>query len=981
MKIIFVIFIYVVLSSFLFSIVINVPAEQPTIQSGINASVNTDTVLVQSGTYYENINYNGKNITVASLFLTTQDTTYISQTIIDGNQNGSVVIFESGEDSTAVLCGVTVTNGLGGGIFPDCFAGGITCTSTSSPKLENLIITGNDTSSEGGGIYCYFYSSPRLKNVEISGNSAETCGGGIYCSFQCMLNLDNVVILGNSVESAGGGIYCSQSDPIIKNTIISCNTALYGGGIHCGNSLLSLNNVVISDNSVDWYGGGISCTLSSPSIINTTISSNNAGTHGGGIFCHYNSNPSITNSILWDDSPVEIGFNDSGELNSINISYSDIQGGEAGIVTNNNGTVNWLDGNIDDDPLFVDPLAEDYHLTADSPCINAGDPSYPLDPDNTICDMGAYFFNQYDGPTWHISTTGSNITGSGSEQYPFATIQHGIDVSSDTDIVLVQPGTYMENINYNGKNITVGSLYITTQDTAYISQTIIDGNQNGSVVTFESGEDSTAVLTGFTITNGLGGGWYPDCYAGGITCTNTSNPNLENLKITGNYTSSGGGGIYCYFYSSPRLENVVISDNSAETGGGGIYCYFYSSPRLENVVISDNSVDSGGGGGIDCSQSDLSLENTIIKGNTALYGGGIRCSMSDMNLINVTISGNSVDWHGGGISCSASSPSIINATITGNTAYYAGGILCNHNSNPVLINCILWNQSPQEIYFFEGNASNSITISYSDIDSGEVGIVTNNNGTVIWLEGNIDDDPLFVDPLNGNFHLTENSPCIDAGDPNFPFDPDNTICDMGAYYYHQDQDIVIDEIYPEPDSLFISEGDSINFYIYAIDPDGNPIEYCWELEDEIVGIDSCYTFLTDENSAGEYRLLLEITDNYQPPSRDSLAFVWNIIVDEIVSVQDLVPQVTNIYQNFPNPFNPITTINYDLSQDSDVQIEIYNIKGQKVKQLVNEQKQAGKYSVNWNGKNDNGRLVSSGIYFYKMKSVDFEKTRKMLLLK
>ncbi len=100
----------------LFGNIINIPADQPTIQEGINIAVDGDTVLVQPGTYVENINYNGKNITVASLFLTTQDTSYISQTIIDGDSVATVVKFENGEDSTAVLCGFTITNGFASGV-------------------------------------------------------------------------------------------------------------------------------------------------------------------------------------------------------------------------------------------------------------------------------------------------------------------------------------------------------------------------------------------------------------------------------------------------------------------------------------------------------------------------------------------------------------------------------------------------------------------------------------------------------------------------------------------------------------------------------------------------------------------------------------------------------------------------------------------------------------------------------------------------
>jgi len=101
---------------------------------------------------------------------------------------------------------------------------------------------------------------------------------------------------------------------------------------------------------------------------------------------------------------------------------------------------------------------------------------------------------------WHVATTGNN-SNSGSSDDPFATIQYGINQTSNGDTVLVYPGTYAENINYNGKNIVVGSLYLTTSDTSYISSTIIDGNQAGSVVTFENGEDTTAVLSGFTIQN------------------------------------------------------------------------------------------------------------------------------------------------------------------------------------------------------------------------------------------------------------------------------------------------------------------------------------------------------------------------------------------------------------------------------------------------------------------------------------------------
>jgi len=286
----------------------------------------------------------------------------------------------------------------------------------------------------------------------------------------------------------------------------------------------------------------------------------------------------------------------------------------------------------------------------------------------------------------------------------YETIQEGIDDSNNGDIVLVESGIYVENINFNGKAVILGSLFYTTQDTSYISQTIIDGNQNGSVVTFESGEDSTSVLTGFTITNGQGVG-YPDFTGGGITCINYSCPSLENVTITNNSTVRLGGGIYCFNYSSPNLENVTITDNST-VYGGGIYCY-YSSPSLENVTITGNSAGEDGGGIYCYNNSNPSLTNVTIADNSAenYGGGGIYCDSSNPILTNVTIEANSAEYYGGGIYCySNSNPTLNNVTITGNSAAIyrgGGGIYCYDNSNPILINSIMWNDTPQEVCFEE----------------------------------------------------------------------------------------------------------------------------------------------------------------------------------------------------------------------------------------------------------------------------------------
>ncbi|MDP8267524.1 MAG: T9SS type A sorting domain-containing protein, partial [Candidatus Tenebribacter davisii] len=85
--------------------------------------------------------------------------------------------------------------------------------------------------------------------------------------------------------------------------------------------------------------------------------------------------------------------------------------------------------------------------------------------------------------------------------------------------------------------------------------------------------------------------------------------------------------------------------------------------------------------------------------------------------------------------------------------------------------------------------------------------------------------------------------------------------------------------------------------------------------------------------------------------------------------------------NYPNPFNPTTTISYDLNNNSKVKLEIFNIKGQKVLTLEDGEKIAGHHNIVWNGKDSEGRSVSSGVYFYKLDTEDYSSVKKMILMK
>ncbi len=165
--------------------------------------------------------------------------------------------------------------------------------------------------------------------------------------------------------------------------------------------------------------------------------------------------------------------------------------------------------------------------------------------------------------TWHIKQDGSG---------DFTTIQEGIDASIDADTVLVYPGRYYENINFNGKNIIIASLELITGNETYISNTIIDGNQQGSCVIIAN-EEANAVLRGFTITNGTGTIMFGDIYrlGGGVLIFtpfqyNSPEASIINCRIHDNEAVSGGG--IRIHKATVELSGVSIFNNQAIAGGG-----------------------------------------------------------------------------------------------------------------------------------------------------------------------------------------------------------------------------------------------------------------------------------------------------------------------------------------------------------------------------------------------------------------------------
>jgi hypothetical protein len=222
---------------------IHVPGDQPTIQAGIDAALDGDLVLVDQGTYYENILYKGKAITVASNYINTKDSADMYNTIIDGSQplnpdSASVVYFNHNEDSLSVILGFTIRGGSGTKLSYGVYGGGIICMGAEPSIIHNRIINNecidNGAYASGGGIYMLqcFNTIPVIKENYIAENACykNTEGDGIAYGGGISIESGNICLVEDNIFKAnhcyneivgeyslGGGMYADYVIILIKN--------------------------------------------------------------------------------------------------------------------------------------------------------------------------------------------------------------------------------------------------------------------------------------------------------------------------------------------------------------------------------------------------------------------------------------------------------------------------------------------------------------------------------------------------------------------------------------------------------------------------------------------------------------------------------------------------------------------------------------------------------------------------------------------
>ena len=663
-------------------------------------------------------------------------------------------IMDGTADSHFEYC--VVENGQSRGAAPNS-TGAAFYILNSSPVIKYCTLRNNNSKTGGGAIYIDG-GSPLIEGCTVTDNYSKY-GGAIYSTNYATPVISGNIITNNSVSASGafspvtaygGGIYLFRSDAVIKNNVIS------------NNSVYATGNV-----GTNARGGAIYSNSSNPVITGNTIYNNDvtgALPEGGAIYIN-NGNIVTVNNIMWNNMPEQVSITSYGS-GSVLFAYSDIEGGQTGILVDNS-TVYWQEGNISSDPLFTDPAGEDYSLQSGSPAIDAGIAHYEWQG-NVIVDLGS---SEYTGSAPDMGAIEFGGSG-GANQSPVAvassSTDHGsspltIDFSSegsyDPDGTIV---SYQWDFGDGSTSSELNPTHTFTDIDQYSVRLIItddDGATNTSTIVIE-------VQDGTTLTGGdVSGTWTltgsPYRVEGDITVPAGASLTIEpgvtvdfiygyKLTVNGTLQANGTesdpilftsaavtGWVGIYFIDAPdgSLLDHCILENGRSRGaapynaGGAIYM-LNSSPAITNSILRNNQV-SYYGGAIYCDNSGPVVSGNNIINNSARNGGAIYCTNNSQPLFtdnNISYNSASASGgfspatsYGGGIYLYNSDAVFEKNIISYNTVYatgnipsYArGGAIYTYGSNPRLIG--------NTIYGNDASGANpgggAIYVNYSDVEA------------------------------------------------------------------------------------------------------------------------------------------------------------------------------------------------------------------------------------------------------------------------
>ena len=1007
-------------SSIIRATTINIPEDFTTIQEGINAAETGDTVLVGMGTYYENLILD-KEIVLSSHALNDDlsenwlENENINGTIINGGQHpvgssfGSCLIIRD-NDINPLIHGFTFTEGSGTKMLTtDCeitsdykrderSGGGILIFKAYPTITYNKFINNGSSSTAGtqnepipvtnGGGISHFddddveFDEDRGENIanqnqvrdipiemniqhnyfegNISGDGEDFYSHGydgeinvsnsIFDNIDCDQNSVNEFVLRSKTDEA---VYLQEN--ISGNCIESNEYFVSAESGHDDNPgteyepMLTIRKVLSlvkesSEVTTIHVASGLYSPSTTGELFPITIPDNvhliGAGWENTIIDIEANAQKQARGFIVQEVENVKIA---NFTIKGGSAEDAGCQGGGAILLTNNNSDV--YDENGNNAPYAESMvILENLYITGNHAYNGGGVGIFrlvgPTLNNLIIEDNTAYI---HGGGIWHHNAK-SHIANS-------LVKDNEAQVGNGGGIMFAWSGGTLTDVTIENNN---------------------SGYCGGGMWANQSYELMLSGLSfvGNTATQN-GGGWashgsdaeFSDC----LFENNTASVSIQD----GN---TFGGGAMWLVGSNPYIYDVTFSNNSSLLEGGGIYLLFDgmipSSPTIENSLFNGNSVPQRGGGLLVGGSCQPVVKNTIFEYNEAGNGGAIQVdTYSGLTLTNSVVNNNNGTVYTGGIAVNSAMVTITNCTISDNT----GGMEAldvYYSAFANVTNSIFHNNTPGDINLTDANPNSNVRYS---------------NFTGDWEgDGNISADPLFVNAEEDDYRLQFESPCRDAGISDFNgdgqdeiIDYNGTAPDMGAYeFVFQAPSSFI--LYPQ-DSTVILTWENINvegFQYYILERSTD--ETFLENLETFYSISNYYEdFDVDYGIEYFYRVyfLADDLSEYSETISVSLEFL------HVGHDLDLDPAGYRMDQNFPNPFNPITKIDYNLKESGNVNVKVFDVLGKNVKTLVQDFQNLGQHSVYWDATNQAGEPVTAGMYFYTIESKNFKQTKKMILLK
>ena len=686
-----------------------------------------------------------------------------------------------------------------------------------------------------------------ISNTIINGSQTGSCIEIRNC------NEEYNVIIGFTIKNGSG----SFSSPTYHNVI--------GGGLLIKESTIIISDCIIIDNQAS-AGGGIYCSNSTIHLAGVDLINNRSYAVGGGLF-------------IIEESYVTF---DEENLSNIYLNYSSM-GNDIAKSYNNTAV----------------------HVVVDTFTVLNPSNSFAFNYDMFSIPMEELSFDIQNAkitPVNHdlyVSTTGDNSNSGLSSDDPLLTINYAL-ASIDADSLANKTIHLADGVYSNSEN----DQWFPVQLRSYVN--LIGESNTGTILDAESRapliidriSDKGYTISDLSLINGNGvweegGGALYSTMGLSDFQYNSRFIKLENLNV---YNCEGTSSHISLNYLNVRMNNIHISDA------------YGNANTVQSLTATENEQV-----GNDILITNSSLKRSDTDGFCFLVGQ-MQDEYSRVTLINCEfsdITNTDVEWiraHSGIVIQGMRKADIINCTIGNNHSLAPnGGTIGIHEAGSIVnfYNTILYGNNPKNIWLENDFSDNPVTVNFHNslVEGGDASIhIVNNWDTVNWLEGNIDEAPLWDIFGEYPYSLRDISPCIDAGTMELP----------------------------------------VGIEMPEYDLAGNP---------RIVGS-------SIDMGAYEYQ-------------------------DSVAVNEETLPVVTETaISNYPNPFNPATTIKFDLLQSGKVELSIYNIKGQKVKTLMDAYSAKGSFNLVWNGKDNSGKQVASGNYMAKCTLNGKEiATTKMTLLK